>query len=928
MQLKPIHAALLLALLAVPVLSGCNPDENLTAQERIQRAKDFENKGDLKASVIELKNALQKSPDDAQARWLLGLIYLKQNQGSDAETQLGRAVQLGINPDSIRIPLARAWLMKGDYDNVLNKLQPTGKEAPNVLAQIFEIRGNALFAAGKKDESCPLFEQAIKADAGYAPAYLGRAKCEYTAGQSAQALATIQKATSLDPALLDAWYLLGDVYRAQNQPQQALAAYNQALKVNPDDFTALAFKAMTLLSLKQTAAADKEITRLKQIRPHAYLTLYLQAYVNYDQGKYDNATDLLQQILRADPNSLQAQLLFGTVNYAARHDEIALSSFHKVLAIADLPEARLLLAATQLRMNAYDDALKTLDPLLAQGSNPKAFLLAGQIVLNQGDYAKGMAYLNQASKLDPKDSTIGTTLASNQLLTGNQQGISGLESIITDNPQETQAYLLLASAQVAKADLKGALTTLQKMAVAQPKNPVPYLLMGRVYLLQRNPVAARAAFERSLAIDANFLAGAGALADLDIAEKQPAQARQRFKHILAKSHDNLGAMLGQARVDLALGDQANYVADLKSAIQKQPNALEPVVMLSSFYIRNAHQPQLALEIAQNAARTHAQAPGFLDVLGQAQLAAGRKKEAIDTYTSLTNLQPSAPAAWYQLGWAQRAAGDLNGALQSLQKAIIVAPNYRDAHIALAGIYMAKGQGDAALKETRIIQSAYPKSPVGYNLEAELQARLKKPELALQAQAKALQMAPSRDTAATYHLALMRAGQTANAEQVAQSWLKAHPDDMAFRMYLASTYLSQHQNNQAIALYRLIVQAAPNNVEALNNLAALLQTQNDPAAFNYAKNAFSLQPDNPVVADTYGWGLVQQGQFGAALAPLTLAANALTQVPSVQYHLAVALVKTGNLGKAKTILQKIIAAKQPFAERSDAIALQKQITAMQ
>ena len=157
MQLKPINAALLLALLAVPVLSGCNPDGNLTAQERIQRAKDFENKGDLKASVIELKNALQKSPDDAQARWLLGLIYLKQNQGSDAETQLGRAVQLGINPDSIRIPLARAWLMKGDYDNVLNKLQPTGKEAPNVLAQIFQLMIASKSIKLKTIRHCNLF---------------------------------------------------------------------------------------------------------------------------------------------------------------------------------------------------------------------------------------------------------------------------------------------------------------------------------------------------------------------------------------------------------------------------------------------------------------------------------------------------------------------------------------------------------------------------------------------------------------------------------------------------------------------------------------------------------------------------------------------------------------------------------------------------
>jgi len=928
MILKPFQSALILALLTTSTLQGCDHNANLTEQQLIQRAKDFEDKGNLKAGIIELKNALQKNPDSAQARWLLGLAYLKQGHGGDAEAQLNKAVQLGINPDTVRIPLARTWLLKGDFDKVLDKLQPIGKETPKVLAQILEIRGNALLGLGKNEESCPLFEQSLKADNTYVPAYLGQSKCEYSRGQAAQALATAQKATTLDPAHMDSWYLLGDLYRALDQPQQALTAYNQALKINPDDFIALSSKAMTLLSINQPDAAAKEVARLNQIRPHALMTMYLQAYVDYHNGKYNEAADSLQQVLRVDPNNVQAQLLFGTVNYAAKHDEIALNSFNKVLAIADLPEARLLLAATQLRMGSTDDALKTLIPLLAQGNNAKAFLLAGQIALNQGDYTKGLAYLNQASKIDPKDTTIRTTLASNQLLTGNQQGISGLESVITDNPQETQAYLLLASTQVAKSDLTGALTTLQKMAAAQPKNPLTYLIMGRVYLLQRNPVAARASFDRSLAIDPNFLAGAGALADLDITEKQPTRARQRFKNILAKSPDNLGAMLGQARVDFALGDQASYVADLKNAIQKQPNALEPVVMLSNFYVRNAHQPQLALEIAQNAARTHAEDPGFLDNLGQAQLAAGRKKEAIDTYTHLTNLQPNSPAVWYQLGWARRVAGDLNGALQSLQKAINIAPNYRDAHIALAGIYMAKGQGNAALKQTRIIQAAYPKSPVGYNLEAELQGRLKQPERSLQALAKALQMAPSRGTAATYHLALIRAGQAANAEQVAQGWLKEHPDDMAFRMYLASTYLSQHQNAQAIALYRLVVQAAPNNVEALNNLAALLQMQNDPTALTYAKQAFSLQPDDPVVADTYGWGLVQQGQFGAALAPLTLAANALAQAPSVQYHLAVALVKTGNPGKAKTILQNIVAAKQPFTERNDAIALRKQITATQ
>jgi len=924
MQFKPVHSALILALLAAPVLSGCHRDLNLTEQQRIQRAKDYESKGNLQASVIELKNALQKNPDSSQARWLLGLIYLKQKQGSEAETQLNRAVKLGINPESVRIPLARAWLLKGDFDQVLAKLQPTGKETSPVLAQILEIRGNALLGLGKGAESCPLFEQAIQADNTYVPAFLGRSKCEYSSGHAAQALATAQKATTLDPSQLDSWYLLGDLYRAMNQPQQALTAYNHALKIKPDDFIALSSRAMTLLSLNRTDEAAKDIASLNRIRPHALMTLYLQAYLDYHQGKFSTAADLLQQVLRTDPNNLQAQLLFGTVNYALRNDEIALNSFNKVLAVVDLPEARLLLAATQLRMGSSHEALKTLNPLLEHGNNAKAFLLAGQIDLNQGDYAKALAYLNQASKIDPKDSVIRTTLANNQLLTGNQQGISGLESVITDNPQDTQAYLLLAAAQASKTDYNKALTTLQKMSAAQPKNPLPDLLMGRIYLLQNNPASARLAFEHSLKIDAAFLPAAGALADLDIAQKHPGQARQRYQSILAKSPDNLGAMLGQARVDLTIGDQNNYITDLKNAIQKHPNAHEPVIALTSFYIQKTHQPQLALQIAQKANQAYPEDPGFLDNLGQALLAVGDKKKALDTYTQLTALQPNAPVAWYRLAWAQRVVGDLKGSQQSLQNALRIAPNYVDARVALAGVDIAMGASDSALKESRNIQLAYPQSPVGYNLEAELYGRLKKPEQSLLALAKALQMAPSRDTAATYHLALLRAGKTAKAEQIAQAWLKGHADDVAFRMYLASSYFTRQQNAQAIAQYRQILKVMPDNVLALNNIAAVLQQQNDPSAFSYAQRAFALQPDNPVVADTYGWSLLQQGQIAAALPPLNLAAKALPQSLTVQYHLAVAWVKSGELAKAKTLLQKILSAKQPFSERDEAIALQKKI----
>lgn len=915
--------ALSLALIFIP-LSGCDKNANLSVEEHIERAKDFQSKGNMRASILELKNAVQKDPNHAQARWMLGTTYLDMRQGEEAETQLEKAVQLGINPQSARIPLARAELYQGNFQKILDTLTAADTEEPGILAQVLDLRGNALLGLGKYPEGCPLFDRVIQTDPSFAPGFLGRARCEFKTGQLNSAVASAKQATTLDPRQLETWYLLGDLYRALNQSSEAIAAYDQALKVRANDFDALAYKTMALLSVKRMKEAEDAIKRLNEIRPQAVLTKYLQAYLAHQQGKNNEASNLIQQVLKENPNNPQALLLYGTINYATKNDELALSSFNKVLGITELPEARLLLAATQLRMGAHADVSKTLAPLLSQGDDAKAFLLAGQAALNEGDFDRGMAYLNRAGALAPKDTVIRNTLAQNQLRTGDQQGIRGLESVITDDPKDTHAYLLLASAQASKSDFKGALATLQKMAESQPTNPLTHVLIGRVFLMQKNPVAARQAFEHSLTVDASFLPATGALVDLDIQEKKPAQARERFKHILSKSPDNLGALMGQARTALALGDQNEFVTYLKKAIKQHPDALQPVSQLTLYYMNQSRQPELALDVAKEAAQANIGNPAFLDILAQAQIGAGRKKDAVDTYTNVTNRQPNSAVAWYRLAWAQRLSGDMNAALKSLQKSVRLAPDYLDARIALAGLYAALDQQDNALQETRAIQKANPQSATGYNLEAELAARFKKPDASLDALARAFQIAPSADTAATYHLALLRSGKTEQSTQIAQQWLKRYPEDSVFRMYLAGIYLQQKQTDQAITQYQVVLKTNPDHVLALNNLAALLQEQNDPGAANYAQRAYSLQPGNPVVMDTFGWGLLQQGKIQDSIPLLKQAASALMNIPAVQYHWAVALVKTGKSNEARPVLKKALATKQRFSERENAIALLKSI----
>lgn len=59
--------------------------------------------------------------------------------------------------------------------------------------------------------------------------------CEFLGGRAPEALAHLQTAIRLDPALSEASLTLGAVYAAQGRPQDALAVYDAALSARPDD---------------------------------------------------------------------------------------------------------------------------------------------------------------------------------------------------------------------------------------------------------------------------------------------------------------------------------------------------------------------------------------------------------------------------------------------------------------------------------------------------------------------------------------------------------------------------------------------------------------------------------------------------------------------------------------------------------------------
>src|SRR3954452_19161329 len=120
MRLLNVQLKTLITLLALATfVAGCAGDrpENLVAS-----AKEYLAKNDTNAAIIQLKNALQKDPNLAEARFLLGRSLLQTGDALSAEKELRKALEFGYRPAEVNPSLARALVQTGQTQKVVDEL--------------------------------------------------------------------------------------------------------------------------------------------------------------------------------------------------------------------------------------------------------------------------------------------------------------------------------------------------------------------------------------------------------------------------------------------------------------------------------------------------------------------------------------------------------------------------------------------------------------------------------------------------------------------------------------------------------------------------------------------------------------------------------------------------------------------------------------
>lgn len=926
---RSIGQAIGMAALSAALITGCGE----SAETMLASAKDYLGKRDSTAATIQLRNALQKNPDLAEARFLLGKTLLENGDPAGAEKELRAAAALQY-PDEQVAPLwARSLVLISENKKVIDDLAKIDIANPQGKAELLTAVGQAQLALGYVDPARDAFTKAVEAQPKYVPAHLGQAQIFARADNLAEASKTLDAALAVAPTDPEALQFKGDILYAQKQPELALAIYQKAIAAKPDFLPSHTAIVALFLQQKKLDQAAKQVAAMRQVAPKHPQTLYLQALVAYIQKDFTVAREAILEQLRVAPDNLRGLLLAGAIEFELKSYGQAEMYASKVLDRAPQQRlARRTLIMTHLRNGQPNKALEALKPVLNGIGNDASMLsLAGEVFMVNGQPVQAADYFAKAAAINPSDATTRTSLALVRAGTtgDSDRAFQALEQAAAED-SSVRADLALISGHIQRKEYDKAMKAIDILEKKQPGAALAESLRGGVMMAKRDLAGARRYFERALQADPMYFPASASLVELDFAENKFDSARQRYEAILAKDPKHMQALMGLAALRVrasnppganpSSGADAETVALISKAIAANPTEMTPHIALINYYL-NSNDAKSGARMAQEAVAAFPDRPEILDAAGRAYQASGDTNQALKTYEKLASLQRTSPQPFLRIAEIQLAAKNKDEAMKSLQKALDIKSDSLEAQRGIMGLQIEAGRPAEALSIARQVQQQRPKESIGYVLEGDVYASQKNWPEAAAVYRKGLSQMPST-VLATRLYSVLSDGTSNDSERFAAGWLKDHPKDNGFRLYLAEQAAEKKDYAGAAQQYRKLLDAQPNNATMLNNLAWAEGQLKNPKAVELAESANKLAPNEPAIMDTLGVLLVDSGNTTRGLEMLQKASAMAPQAGSIRLNLAKALIKVGQKDAARKELDELAKLGDKFGGQAEVSQLRQ------
>jgi tetratricopeptide (TPR) repeat protein len=819
-------------LFALPLLSGCNksPDSS-EALSHISRAETYSDQGQYRSALLEVKNAIQKDPNNVEHIVHLADLYLKIGAAKEASELL--TPWLKERPDTVALTLARAYVEQGKHLSATETLALQTPSSPEDQLEASLIRAEALRESGELAEALALYNNLATSNPSNTEVISGTLQTQLGLGKSAQAIETASQwlaKNAMEPEVL---YWKGMAHYQQNQLEQAAKALTEAVGVMPTSDIFLPIRRSVLIALSRVLTEQGKITEA-QIYNHILSENMNSgareqaeaAVAALKEGKFDEAKAILQDILKLNPENEQVAMMLGAI-YAGT---------------GDLTEGAQLLS-------------ENLDP----ETTPTQFIRAATIAqIDTGDREAALKTLARAIEARPKDNEL---LAMHGILAlslpGHEdEGVASISKAIANQPDRARLRLALAQHYLKKDQPEQALGQLRMAFTSSPSEWATTSTYLNVLIQQgekQEAIEIRDALINGYSNEPQALLLAS-LTDAQLGNSE--DATKRLEKLIKDNPELQAPKIALASLYASAGQRGKAVATLIDAARLAPKVIRPLQQASQIYAQD-HTIADVKTWLSDTANTYPELKQNADTLtalidiSQGNLADARSAlaqwEVTDSATVKRAygqlLLAEARAAASEKNWAQARA--------KAAEAITLEPGNLGFALLPVGIAEMEGKIDEAFSALAAVEKTHGEVTATILSRANLLKIQKGPKAAYDYLSdqwnatKNLQLMP-----ATVGLAKKEAPQS--IDNLTETWLQEAPQSLAANLARAEWLMTNNQNAAATPLYEQVLNRQPHNVAALNNLAWTLREDDPDRALKLAQQASELAPDKAEVLDTYGW----------------------------------------------------------------------------
>ena len=155
--------------------------------------------------------------------------------------------------------------------------------------------GVALMEQYKHEDAAKQFKLALERDANFAIARINLAMAQFFLNDVKTAVTEAQAALKLAPASLHAQYVLGSAYKNDRLYDEAIAAFNKVLAVDPKDPYSNIQIGQSYSSRQQYAQAAEAFRRAMEAEPYNATAVYSLAQALIRSGKQAEGQTMLEQ---------------------------------------------------------------------------------------------------------------------------------------------------------------------------------------------------------------------------------------------------------------------------------------------------------------------------------------------------------------------------------------------------------------------------------------------------------------------------------------------------------------------------------------------------------------------------------------------------------------------------------------------------------